>query len=398
MDGPAAKPDPATLLARARALAPAIRARAAATERNRRVPDISIEELRAADLFRIVQPARWGGFEHGIDTVCEVAIEVARACGSTAWVYSTTALHQWIIAMFPEAAQADVWGTDRGAIVGGSFAPTGRAEPVDGGWRLSGRWGFASGCDNTDWTFFGVLIDGARGAKEMAMALVPHGAYAVVDTWHVLGLAGTGSKDLVLDGVFVPAHRVMPVALAQSGAPPGAAVNPDPLYRLPFLSLIAACLTGPGIGIAAGALDDFIAMNAERTTRGAALGGQKRMAEFPTVQLRVAEAAALIDAARLLLLRDCRETVEAMRDGRAPDVATRLRNRRDHAYASRLAVQAVDRLFEAAGGAGLFDGGPLQRAWRDVHAVTMHISLNWDAIGTLYGRALLGLDPGPGQY
>lgn len=232
----------------------------------------------------------------------------------------------------------------------------------------------------------------------MAMALVPQGAYAIVDTWHVLGLAGTGSKDLVLDGVFVPGHRVMPVALAQSGAPPGAAVNRDPLYRLPFLSLIAACLTAPGIGIAQGALDDFIAMNAERTTRGAALGGQKRMAEFPTVQLRVAEAAALVDAARLLLLRDCRETVAAIRAGRAPDIDTRLRNRRDHAFGARLAVQAVDRLFEAAGGAGLFNDGPLQRAWRDVHAVAMHISLNWDAIGTLYGRNLLGLDPGPGQY
>jgi len=380
VDAGADRPDAATLVARAQSLIPGLRAGAAATEAARRVSADAIAALRAAGVYRILQPVRYGGSEGELATLCEAAIEVGRGCAATAWVYATTGTYTWVVGMFPAAAQDELWADDPDAIVGASVAPSGKATPADGGFRLSGTWSFSSGCDNTGWWSVGMPVPAPDGGVEPALALLPPGAWTIEDNWHVLGLAGTGSKNVVVADHFVPAHRVLRVREAQSGSPPGAAVNRDPLYRVPMLAVIAACLAAPGIGAAHGALDAFRALK----RRGAGDAEDR--------------AAAAIDAARALLLRDCREAFATVRDGGALTLDQRLRFRRDHAFSVRLAVQAADALVDAAGGAALADAPDLQRSWRDAHAVAKHISLNWDAVGSQAGRQLLGLDPGPGQY
>ncbi|MGE0744189.1 MAG: acyl-CoA dehydrogenase family protein [Rhodospirillales bacterium] len=365
---------------RARALIPGLRAAAAATEAARRVPDAAIAALRDAGLYRILQPVRFGGSEGELATVCDAAIEIGRGCAATAWVYATTATYTWVVGMFPPAAQEELWGAHPDAIVGASVAPSGKAAAADGGFRLAGTWSFSSGCDNADWWSVGMPVPAPDGGVEPALALLPPGAWTIEDNWHVLGLAGTGSKNVVVADRFVPAHRVLRVREAQSGNPPGAAVNRDPLYRVPMLAVIAACLAAPGIGAAHGALDAFRALR----RRGSGEAADR--------------AAAAIDAARTLLLRDCREAFATVRGGGALTLDQRLRFRRHHAFSVRLAVQAADALVEAAGGAALADAPDLQRSWRDAQAVAKHISLNWDAVGTQAGRQLLGLEPGPGQY
>ncbi len=203
----------------------------------------------------------------------------------------------------------------------------------------------------------------------------------------------------MLDEAFVPAHRVLTVAQAGSRNPPGAAVHPGPLFRIPFLAAIPICLCSPLLGMAQGALDHYVEALRARTTQGAFSGPRLHLSELPTIQLRVAEAADSIDAARLLLLRVCTDIQDAMAPGGAGlGLDLRLRNRRDHAFAVRLLVRAVDRLYESVGAKGMFNDNPVQREWRNVHAGAMHITNNWDAAGILYGRFALGLEPGGGAY
>src|SRR6516165_1756180 len=217
------------------------------------------------------------------------------------------------------------------------------------------------------------------------------------DNWHTMGLAGTGSKNIVARDVFVPAHRTLAFAELIDATAPGMRANPNPLYRQSFLAVLPITIESPVLGMAEGALADFLAMAGVRTTRGAVAGGNRRMAELTTVQMRVAEASACIDAARLLMFRDLAQAFETAARGDPIGVDLRLRNRRDQAFCVRLLVGAIDALFLAAGGQGLFLEQPLQRAWRDAHAAASHISLNWDSTGSMYGQFMLGLEP-KGQY
>src|SRR5262249_22201892 len=216
------------------------------------------------------------------------------------------------------------------------------------------------------------------------------------DNWHTMGLAGTGSKNIVALDVFVPTHRTLAFAELTEATAPGMRANPNPLYRQSFLAVLPITIVSPVLGMAEGALADFLAMAGVRTTRGAAAGGNRRMAELTTLQTRVAEASACIDAARLLMFRDRAQALEPAR-GDPMGVDVRLRNRRDQAFCVRLLVGAIDALFLATGGQGLFLEQPLQRAWRDAHAAASHISLNWDSTGSMYGQFMLGLEP-KGQY
>ncbi|MBM3488521.1 MAG: flavin-dependent monooxygenase [Alphaproteobacteria bacterium] len=388
------------LVERARILLPALRARAGEAEANRVVPAASIADLKNAGLFAILRPRRYGGQELDLETYVHVTLELGKGCGSTAWVYSVIAMHLWQIGMFPPEAQDEVFADGGTGLSASSYAPTGTAVECDGGWRLSGSWMFASGCDHTDWIILGCRTAPSPGAAPngQGFVLVPRADWRIEDNWHVLGLAGTGSKNVVVTDKFVPRRRMLTIPEAASGEPPGIACNPGPLYRIPFFSAIGTCLCLPAVGIADGALEDYVETTRARTTRGAALGGSKTMAEFPTIQLRVAEAAALIDAAKLLLARDAADTYATVAAGRKLSVEQRMRNRRDHSYSVRLAVQAVDRLFESAGGQGLFSSHPVQRAWRDVHGAAKHISLNWDAVGTLVGKSMLGLSLDGAQF
>jgi resorcinol 4-hydroxylase (FADH2) len=392
----AAKPDVADLLARAGAIAEFARERAQQTETERRVGDDMIERMRQADLFRVMQPRLYGGFEYGFDVFAQIVAAIANGCGSTGWVYALLASHQWLITCFSKAAQDEVW-EDCNALAAGTYAPAARAVAADGGYRISGVGSFCSGCDNAQWQLLGGMIPQAEGTTQPGFFLLRTGDCTIDDNWHTMGLSGTGSKNIVVRDAFVPAHRAVPFAELLDATAPGMRTNANPLYRQSFLAVLPIAIVSPVLGIAEGALADFLAMASVRTTRGAVAGGNRRMGELTTVQLRLAEASACIDAARLIMFRDLAEAFETTARGDSLGMDVRLRNRRDQAFCVRLLVAAIDALFLAAGGQGLFLEQPLQRAWRDAHAAASHISLNWDSTGSMYGQFMLGLEP-KGQY
>jgi alkylation response protein AidB-like acyl-CoA dehydrogenase len=394
-----AAPSPVALKETVRRLLADFRHRALTTEQMRRVPAENLSALRDAGLYKIVQPRLFGGYEHDFDVLVDLVIDVSGACASTGWVYGLYAAHQWLVAGFPPEAQRDVWGEDPDAAVCGSYAPSGKAIAGPGGYSITGRWAFASGCDGAQWAVCAAILpsgaDGQSGTA--AFLLVPASDYSIEDTWHVAGLAGTGSKTLVATDVFVPAHRVLTFKETTSGQTPGSRHHDNPTFAVPMLANIPSCLAATAVGAATGALGDYIEMTSRRVTRGAVAGANSRMADFPTIQLRVAEASACTDAARDVLLRDLRARAQAARDGHEITVDDRILSRRGQASAVSLALRAVEALNASTGGHGLALSNSVQRAWRDANAVGRHISLNWDAVGTMYGQLVLGLEP-KGQY
>lgn len=386
--------------ARAEALAPAIRARAPQTELDRRVSADMTAQVRDAGIFKLMQPARFGGYEYGFPEFIEMNRTTGRACGSTSWCVALGIIHQWFVGLFPLEAQEEVWSESTDTITAVSYAPAGNVRAVPGGWKVSGKWSWLSNCDNSQWYMLGCLFPPEQdGGKPTAgFVLVPASDAVIVDDWYAVGLQGTGSKSIeIAEEVFVPRHRRLTFAEASSGAAPGTEVHTSPIYRIPFLACVPLCLATPGLGAAEGALNDFIDMVGQRATRGAIAGGGNRMADFAQVQARIGDAAAALDAAHLLVTRDAREAEERAVRGETIDVPMRIRNRRDHAYCAKLAAHAATALFEATGGAGLMLDSPIQRAWRDTNAIARHISLNWDGVSAMYGQHCLGLEP-RGQY
>jgi len=393
---PPEPPDVTELLVRADAIAELARERAEATEAARRVGDDIVGRMRQADLFRVMQPRAYGGFEYGFDVFARIETKIASGCGSTGWVYGLLASHQWLIACFPQAAQDEVW-RDRGALAAGTYAPVAQAVAVDGGYLVSGAGSFCSGCDNAQWQFLGGMIPQGSGPAQPGFFLLRTTDIVIDDNWRTMGLAGTGSKTIVADKVFVPFHRALAFAELTGATAPGMRAHQNPLYKQSFLAVLPITIVAPVLGMAEGALKVFLDAAKVRTTRGAVSGGNRRMAELTTIQMRVAEASALIDAARLMIFRDLDEAFATAARGETTSMDMRLRNRRDQAFCVRLLTRAIDAIFLAAGGQGLFLDHPLQRFWRDAHAAGSHISLNWDSAGSMFGQYLLGLEP-KGQY
>jgi resorcinol 4-hydroxylase (FADH2) len=394
-----APPSSAELIARARSLVPEIRARAAETERSRTLSPEIIARIREAELLRTTRPREFGGFEFDPVVALEIALVISAACASTGWAVNGALANGISFGHYPIETQRELWGDGGDPFTCACFAPTGSAVPVGGGYRLRGKWSFASGIDHSSWVRLGAFIrpPGAAPPFEGAFFLLPKGDIEVEDNWFVYGLCGTGSKNVIVDDAFVPRHRVLPFADTRSGRAPGAQYHKNPLYRLPLLVLGASMLASTAVGAAKGALADFLEMTVTRRTRGALAGGGMAMAEFATVQLHYAEAAAAVEAAELVLVTNLRQALDKLRAGEEISVADRIRARRDQAYATTLAVRAIEALNTASGGAGLFLDNPVQRAWRDVNAVARHVSLNWDAVGTMYGQHAFGLEP-KGQY
>jgi 3-hydroxy-9,10-secoandrosta-1,3,5(10)-triene-9,17-dione monooxygenase len=383
-----APPDFATLKARAEALVPVLRARAREAEELRRIPDATIAELHASGLFRMLQPKRVGGSELPVRALVELGAIVSRGCGSTGWVLTNLASHHWMLGMWPKEAQDEVWGVSPDELVGSAFVfPGARAEPKDGGYVLSGRWPFSSGIDASQWNLVGAVVRDARDRPvEQRIFLVPAKDYRIIDTWFVTGLRGTGSKDVEMADVFVPAHRTLPLAAVSGGATPGSAINANPLYKLPALGLFSFVVAAVSLGIAQGAIADYRAQMRDRV--GAYTG--KRLADLAGVQLRLAEASALADIAAALMLRDCDDATRITAADAVPSNEDKARWRRNGAYAAGMCTKAVELIFTAIGGAGVYLHHPVQRAFRDVAAANAHYALSWDVNGTLWGRVALG--------
>ena len=386
----------AEALSRATALRPALAERACATESARRLSGETIAELHVAGLFRLLQPAQFGGAELPISALVEVSAELGRACASTAWVLANLASHHWMLGMWPQAAQRDVWGTTgehADVLIGASLIfPAGRAQPCDGGYTLSGCWGYASGIDACEWVMLGAIVGGgeeddfATDDGEYRLFLLPRSDFTVRDTWHVAGLCGSGSNEVSVAAAHVAAHRTLPLSAAQGGLTPLVHASGGPLYRIPLLPTFGYVIAGVVLGIAQGALDLFVGDNCCRL---ASYSG-RMMADYPTVQARMAEAGANVDAARRILLGSCADIMADAAREEAPALLEKVRLRRDAAFAAQLCRRAVDLLFDACGGSALFLSHPAQRSLRDIRAACAHITLNWDAAASLYGRVALG--------
>jgi alkylation response protein AidB-like acyl-CoA dehydrogenase len=376
------------ILDRARAMVPTLRSCALQAERERLIPRQTHETFRDAGFYRLFQPARYGGYEMPIGMMVEVAGELGRGCGSSAWIFSNLAVQNWIIGMHHPQAQEDVWGANPDALAASSFPTQGGAgRYVEGGLVLSGVWSFASGIDFVDWENLQCFIPKQGGPPDHRFVLVPKSDFTIKDDWRATGLAGTGSKSIVCDNVFVPEHRVLNTQLIGGGPSPGSAVNPHPLYKIPPWSVGTKVFSGPALGIARGALELIIADMRTRLS----VGGVK-MAELPTVQIRVAEAIAEIEAASALLLKDCEDAMRFGETGERAPIELRARWRLNNACAGQLCLRAVDRLHPLIGARGIND--PESRfllAWRDIHAAVSQITMAWDIQAVNAGRIEFGL-------
>jgi len=384
-DKPSVTPTREELLRRAGALAPVLQSRAETAEKLRRCPDETIRDYVDQDLLRLCQPARYGGFELGYDVLCEVSQTLARGCGSQAWVHMVLADNILKLAAYSAQAQEDVWGEDPTAKLSNAVNPVGVGKPVAGGVVWSGRHQFSSGVDHAQWVMAAGHIDHGTG-RQACSVLVPRRDITVVDDWHVMGLAGTGSKTFEIKDAFVPAHRILDKQAADEGRAPGSQLYAAPVFHLPRGGPSIASFAAVTVGIAEGLIEAFYQYTKPRKSRGtpvAALAG---------TQITAGMSAAEIEAAGRMYLGALREAMAILERGEPFSKLHQVQGKRNCAFAAHLAITAAQRLYNEAGGRVLYTDNDLQRKFRDVHAAAAHHSLNWHTAAEEYGRHVLGID------
>ncbi len=388
------------LVSSARDLAPMLRDHAESAEKDRRISDEVFAELRARGFFRTLQPRRFGGFEFEPATAARVILELSAGCASTGWVAACAISHQWIAAQFPIECQEEIWADRADQLTVSSFAPTGDCVRVDGGFRLTGTWGYASGCDHADFALLGAIMppENEAGKSAPGFIIVPISDCQRIDDWDTMGLAATGSHAVKLEDIFVPVHRSIPLVAIGTADTPGQAAFDTDLGKYQLFSVGAHCLATNAVGCLQGAFDHFVSALKEWETRGMVVGGGAKVMDYPAVQMRVGRAGAALKAAKALIfdqLEHSRQIV--LEQGERLDRAERIDNRISQSFAVQLALQGLDELWGAAGSSGIRNAEVVQRAWRDAHAVAHHVSFNWDAVSAMYGQQILGMEP-QGMY
>jgi 3-hydroxy-9,10-secoandrosta-1,3,5(10)-triene-9,17-dione monooxygenase len=379
-------------LAEITALLPDIRARAAETESAGRVAADMVKALADIGVFRAVQPRQWGGLELDLATFYQGMVLIASACGSTGWVASVVGIHPWQIALFAEQAQRDLWQDDPDARASSSYAPTGSVKRVDGGFHLSGRWYFSSGVDHCDWVLLGAVIPDEGSGVEFRTFLVPRRDFTIDhDSWCVTGLAGTGSKDVVVPGAFVPEYRTHSIVDVYHERNPGFAVNDRPYFRLPWRLVFGYTIAAPAIGAALGAVQAFIDSNSRRVS---AYGGPA-VAKDPALHRPLARALIATDTARTRLSTTWTELQTLLRQGSAIPYVRRAQAFYEATLAHHSCTDAICDLLAVNGGRTMRADGVLQRFFRDLLAMRNHPAANIEFSGSLYAQAMLGLDPPP---
>ncbi len=379
-----------------RDLLPTFRSRADEAERLRVVPDASIKELSETGFFKLLQPERYDGLEADPETFYTAVKEIAGACGSTAWVSSVVGVHPWQVALFPDEAQQAVWGSDTDTRLSSSYAPTGKATQVEGGFQLSGRWSFSSGCDHCQWVLLGGLVFNAEGnVVDFRTFMVPRKDYTIEDVWNVVGLRGTGSNDVVVDDVFIPEAFTLSMSDTGRCFGPGQEVNTSDLYKLPFHSVFTMTISTPIIGMAYGAYAEHVEMQQKRV-RAAYLA--EKTSNDPYATVRIARAANEIDSAWVLQMHNLKQLQASVAKGEKIPLQLRLKVRRDQVIASERAIRAIDMMFEASGGRALTEGTYLQRQWRDAHAGRVHAANDPERALAMFGSLEFGHKIDPGMY
>jgi alkylation response protein AidB-like acyl-CoA dehydrogenase len=386
MSDTAVSADEHPLLKAARRLTPALRARADETERGRRVPTDLVGEMADAGIFRMCVPRAIGGGEVEPAILLRVLETLGEADGSAGWCAMIGATSGLLSGYLAAPAAAEIYGDAR-AIAGGVYAPTGKAVPTTGGYRVSGRWAFASGSEHCTWLMGGSVIveDGAprllaNGAPDAPLMLFPARDVEVIDTWTVSGLRGTGSHDIAVRDLFVPAEHTVSLVRDRPR-------EPGALYTFPAFGLLAVGIAAVALGIARRAIDDLVALAGGKTPTGS----RRVLAERPTAQVQVSEAAALVRAGRAFLVEAVDAASNAARRSGAISVAMRTDVRLAATNATLAAAKAVDLMYNAGGGTAVYATSPLQRCFRDVHVVTQHLMVA-PATYELTGRLLFGVD------
>ncbi len=389
----AARPAFAEILNRVRKLRPDIELRALAAEKAKRVPAETMDALRDADVFRVMQPARFGGYEYGPAELAQIGFELGRACGSTGWCGTLAVCFGWMTAFFPLEAQQEVWD-DRDNLLAVSYLPTPKVEVVDGGIKIAGSWPWASGVDSATWLILSALVPTKDGPPSLSWCLVPVADVKVDhDSWNVGGLQGTGSKTVVApDPIFVPKHRVLPLSAIFSGQVPGLEIPGNGQARFGYPTFGPTALVSPIVGMAQGAIDAFTdtARGAKRMARP---GVFEKVAESPLIQSLIGQTSARVDAARTLMVTSLQEGQDIVAAGGKPDVELRVRIRRNHGFAARTSADVVYDVFAKAGATAADETNRVQRFWRDATVAALHSSIDWDALSALYGTQQLGLQP-----
>lgn len=373
------------MVRRAQELLPQLRGRLCQADELRRLPDETVADLKRLGFFRMLQPVRWGGLELDPQAFFESQWTLASACPSTAWVLGVVAVHAWQLALFPLEAQQEVWGEDSSVLISSSYAPTGKIERVEGGYQVSGRWSFSSGCDHCDWVFLGGFAP-TEGHPDMRTFLLPKRDYVIEDNWDTMGLRGTGSKDIVVSGAFVPEHRTHRFSDGFKQKSPGNELNPAPLFKLPFGQIFVRSVSTSAIGIAQGALDAFLEIARSRV---AASDGSKVAAD-PTTQAISSRAESVIDECRVVLLRSFDEMMASVRAEQPISIERRVKFRYESGMVATKCAAVVDELMSASGGRAIFKGAPIQRYFLDAHSARAHYANNPDKPGRNYGGVQLG--------
>ena len=384
--------DTATLIRRAEELRPVLRERAAGTEKLGKVDPRTVADFQAAGFFRMFQSAYWGGYQSHPADIFRVQEILAQGCPSSAWIMGVVGVHNWQLAHFPKQAQEDVWGSDAQVLCSSSYAPTGKAEVVNGGLMLSGRWFYSSGVDHCDWVLLGAAVPQEDSPfPDYRTCLVPRADFEVIEDWDVMGLRGTGSKSVQLKGAFVPDYRQLPAIASQTFTTPGLqeGTADSPLFMVPFPTIFGACITTPALGAAQAMLDLFV----DNTKKATSLYTGARWAEEQATQIRISESSAEIRAARLQMAANFNVVIDKLSSGEELTLAERAQIRFDHCNLVDLAARAADRVFVAAGARSLTMDQPVQRLFRDIQAARVHAINNRTKWATVSGSASLDIFP-----
>jgi 3-hydroxy-9,10-secoandrosta-1,3,5(10)-triene-9,17-dione monooxygenase len=385
-------PAPAELTARAQAMIPVLAKRSREQRQKRHVLPETIADLQHAGFFRVLQPRRWGGYEMDLGTFYDIELALSEGDMSTGWIYGVVGVHPWFLGFIDDRAAQEVWGRDTSALICSSLMPAGKAVPVDDGFRLTGHWRYASGCEHCEWAILGAMVaaDGAQppgGPPDVRFFLVPRHQYRTVDTWQVAGLQGTGSIDVILEDVFVPAYRTQRTRdnFLLKGA--GQAVNTSSLYRMPFGLIFVRGISTAALGALQAMLAALVVHCRSRVTRA---GG--RSAENPFVQLLCAETAAAIDEMRATLHRHFTTLHDYARRDETPPLDLRLLYKFQSTAVTERATVLAARIFKATGAAGLLDELPFGGIHADLMAARQHISNQYDYYGSNWGGVMFGLE------
>jgi len=372
------------ILARIKAISPGLAANANASDELRHLAPESMRAMIDAGMFKIPVPARVGGYELNLRTLAAAVTGLSEACPSSGWVLMVMGAHHWCMGSFPEAAQEDVFGGGHEGLLAGTLSWQGTATDVDGGYRIDGRWQFGSGIDHAEWVMLGCGDPATRGPK--VHIVMPRADIDVDDTWHVLGLRGSGSKDLVANGVFVPARRTIDTRTMFAGMSPHSANHATNLYKLSAEAMLSMSVATAVLGSAKYALAKFI----ERTSQRTVIQTGARKAEQAPTQIRLAEAAAEIHAAELIQ-RDSYDVFDSfMASGERMSFADRARIRWQASYSAELCRRAATRLYSGSGAHSIYESSAIQAAFRNVNVGAQHASIDFDTAAEMYGRAQFG--------